>query len=143
VADMSVPQRQRPWPAINSDTEYFWEGVRLGELRVQRCESCAALTHPPRPRCPHCGSFDLGYQVVPGTGTVYSWVVFRHPLAPPYTEPYAVALVELETGNRIVAQLTGLPLGEIRIGLPVTAEFTEVEPGLTLPVFRPVPAAVE
>jgi uncharacterized OB-fold protein len=97
--------------------------------------------HPPAPVCPNCGSFELGYRVASGDGTVFSWVVFHKPLSPPFTEPYAVALVELDTGTRLVSNLVDIPLDQIRIGLPVSVRFVEVEPGLVLPLFGPRAAA--
>jgi len=132
-----APVRQRVWPAVNTDTRFFWDGVAQGELRVQQCLSCATLIHPPSPACHRCTSLDLGYHVASGNGIVYSWVVFRHPLAPPFTEPYAVAVIELDTGTRLVSQLVDVPLDQIWIGLPVSVRFIEVEPGLTLPLFGP------
>lgn len=135
--DDSISRRQRPWPAINEDTRFFWDGIAAGELRIQQCNECKALVHPPRPHCALCGSFDRGYVVSRGVGTVYSYVVFHHPLVPPFTEPYSVAVVELAEGTRLVSQIIGIPPSDVRIGMPVTLELVEVEPGLVLPLFRP------
>lgn len=130
--------RQRPWPAINEDTAFFWEGVRQGELRIQECQDCRRLVHPPQPCCGSCGSFSVGYRVVSGRGRVYSHVTFHKPLAPPFTEPYSVALIELDEGVRLVSQIQGVPPDQVHIDMPVEVVFVEVEPGLTLPLFRPV-----
>ncbi|GAA1267534.1 OB-fold domain-containing protein [Pseudonocardia aurantiaca] len=130
-------QRQRPWPAVNEDTAFFWDGLPVGELRIQRCGSCAALAHPPRPRCAACGSFDLGHVVASGRGRVYSHVTFHKPLAPPFTEPYSVAVIGLDEGTRLISQVIGVSPDEVHVDMPVEATFVEVEPGLTLPLFRP------
>ena len=129
---------QRPWPAINEDNTFFWEGVNTGELRIQKCDACGVLTHPPRPHCATCGSFELGHQVASGRGRVYSHVTFHKPLAPPFTEPYSVAVIELEEGTRLVSQVVGIPPDDVHIDLPVHVDFVEVEEGLTLPLFRPI-----
>lgn len=50
--------------------------------------------------------------------------------------PYAVALVELVEGVRIISNITGVPYGKVRIGLPVQLEFLRVDDELELPVFR-------
>ncbi len=43
-------------PVTSPDTEFFWDGAAVGELRVQRCDGCGALRHPPGPMCPSCGA---------------------------------------------------------------------------------------
>ena len=51
---MAEAARARPKPT--PETQHFWDGTREGELRLQRCESCAKTYFPPRPFCPSCGS---------------------------------------------------------------------------------------
>jgi uncharacterized protein len=133
-------QRQRPWPAVNEDNAFFWEGIKAGELRVQRCKSCNVMTHPPRPHCASCGSFELGYYVASGRGQVYSHVTFHRPLVAPFSEPYSVAVIELDVGTRLVSQVVGIPPDDVHIDLAVQVDFVEVEDGLTLPLFRPLDA---
>jgi uncharacterized OB-fold protein len=50
-----------------------------------------------------------------------------------------VALVELEEGTRLVANVSGITPAEVAIGMPVVADFVEFDEDLTLPVFRPTP----
>ena len=69
-------------PMVNRDSAYFWEGTLVGELRIQQCNACQALRHPPGPACPACGALDRGYVVAGGVGTVYSYIVHRHPPVP-------------------------------------------------------------
>ncbi|MEE2059191.1 Zn-ribbon domain-containing OB-fold protein [Rhodococcus artemisiae] len=133
-----ISERRRSWPAVSEDTEFFWNGVRDGELRIQQCSDCAALSHPPKPICSACGSFALGHLVVSGAGTVYSHVTFHKPLSQGFDEPYNVSVVELEEGVRLVSQVVGVKPSEVSIGMSVEVEFAEVEPGLVLPQFHPV-----
>ena len=37
-----------PLPQPDESAEPFWDGVREGELRLQRCASCGGFGHPPR-----------------------------------------------------------------------------------------------
>lgn len=122
-------------PAINRDTEYFWEGTRAGELRIQRCGGCGLLRHPPGPMCPECGATKPKYLVSEGRGEVYSYVVHHHPRVPGKEVPFVVALVELEEGVRMLGELTGA--SEVRVGLPVEVVFTKVDDELTMPSWRP------
>jgi uncharacterized OB-fold protein/acyl dehydratase len=124
-------------PVVSPDTEFFWAGTAAGELRVQRCADCGALRHPPGPRCPACGTMAAaGYVVAAGVGEVYSYVVHHHPPVPGKKLPLVVALVQLPEGVRMTGELLGVAPGQVRIGLPVRAEFVRVDEGLTLPAWR-------
>jgi uncharacterized OB-fold protein len=126
-------------PVSSPDTEFFWAGTAARELRVQRCGGCGALRHPPGPMCPSCGvmsSQPPAYVVAAGTGEVYSYVVHHHPPVPGKKLPIVVALVQLREGVRMTGELLGVAPGQVRIGLPVRAEFVKVDDDLTLPAWR-------
>lgn len=122
-------------PVISRDTEFFWEGLREGELRIQRWGE--TLRHPPGPMPPD-GSLDTkpDYVVASGRGTVYSYVVHHHPAVPGKQLPFVVALVELEEGVRVLAELLEASPEEVHIGLPVVAAFVRVDDDLILPVWK-------
>jgi uncharacterized protein len=125
-------------PPVSPDTEFFWAGTAAGELRIQRCGGCGALRHPPGPACLRCGSVGkTEYQVAAGTGTVYSYVVHRHPPVPGKTLPIVIALVELTEGVRMLGELTAIDPADVAIGLPVRAAFRRVDDDLVLPDWRP------
>ncbi len=122
-------------PVISRDTEFFWDGLRQGELRIQRWGE--TLRHPPGPMPPD-GSLDTkpDYVVASGRGTVYSFVVHHHPPVPGKELPFVVALVELEEGVRVMAELLEVSPSEVHIGLPVVAAFVRVDDDLTLPAWK-------
>ena len=129
-------------PVVSPDTEFFWAGTAAGELRVQRCGGCGALRHPPGPLCPSCGTLAADpreYVVAAGTGEVYSYVVHHHPPVPGKKLPIVIALVQLPEGVRMTGELLGAAPGQVRIGLPVRAEFVRVDDDLTLPAWRTLP----
>jgi uncharacterized protein len=128
-----APVAQAIRPAVNRDTEYFWEGCRNRELRIQRCGGCGLLRHPPGPMCPECGATKPKYLVSDGRGVVYSYVVHHHPQVPGKQTPFVVALIELDEGVRMLGELDGEP----SIGLPVEVVFTKVDEELTMPSWRP------
>jgi hypothetical protein len=130
---VEAPQPQAIRPAINRDTEYFWEGCRARELRIQRCGQCGLLRHPPGPMCPECGATKPKYLVSEGRGVVYSYVVHHHPQVPGKQTPFVIALIELDEGVRMLGELAGEP----SIGLPVEVVFTKVDDELTMPSWRP------
>lgn len=132
---------RRPRPGITHDNRFFWEGLRQGRLLLQRCAGCGKLRHPPGPMCPACHSLEHETLEASGRGRVYSWVVVHHPPVPPFEYPNPIALVELEEGVRIVANVAGIGREALEIGLPVVCEIVEVEEGLHLPRFRPAGGA--
>jgi uncharacterized protein len=126
---------ETPKPPFPIDSAFFWEGVEVDELRIQRCEACSMLRHPPRPRCPRCRVMDWDYVVASGRGTVYSFVIHHRPEVPGREHPFAVVLVELEEGTRIVGNVVGS--SDVHIGMPVEVVFVTDEKGTKLPQWRP------
>jgi uncharacterized OB-fold protein len=51
--------------------------------------------------------------------------------------PYAVVVVELEEGPRLISNLVDCALADVRIGMPVQVVFEALSPEVTLPKFRP------
>ena len=127
-------------PVRNRDNDFFFEGTAVGELRIQQCNACKELRHPPGPVCPACHAMDRGYVVSSGRGTVFSWLVHHAPQVPGRQLPLRVALVELEEGPRMV----GTVIGEaVEIGSVVEVVFDRIDDDLTLPAWRLVGTAPE
>jgi uncharacterized OB-fold protein len=121
-------------PLVGHDDEYFWNGIADGLLLLRECAGCARLQHPPTPMCQKCGSVEWTVRESPGRGVLYSWIVSRHPTQPD-DQPRIVALVELEEGVRMVANLSGVAPRDVRNGAPVEVFFAELD-GVRLPQFR-------
>ncbi|MFJ2828565.1 bifunctional MaoC family dehydratase N-terminal/OB-fold nucleic acid binding domain-containing protein [Streptomyces sp. NPDC087263] len=130
------PKARRPRPVINRDNAGFWEGVGRHELLIQRCGGCGALRFPWLPGCNACGCPEWDTVEASGDGTVYSYVVMHHPPFPAFDPPYAVGLIELAEGVRMVSNVVGVPYDKVRIGMPVRLEFQRYDDELELPVFR-------
>jgi uncharacterized OB-fold protein len=99
----------------------FVEGLQQGEIRYQHCSACGAAQTLARYACRACGSTELQWRTARGAGRVYSVTTvarapsdeFR-PLA-----PYALAIVELDEGPRLMGHATL----DARIGDRVIAGF--------------------
>ncbi|MER5941248.1 OB-fold domain-containing protein [Streptomyces sp. NPDC001928] len=126
----------RPRPVVNRDNAGFWDGVQQHRLLLQRCTGCGTLRHPWLPGCNACGDPDWDTVEASGEGTVYSYVVMHHPPFPAFDPPYAVGLIELSEGVRMIGNVLGVPYDKVRIGLPVRLEFQEYDEELVLPVWR-------
>lgn len=120
---------------INRDNSGFWEGVAAHKLLIQRCGGCGTLRLPWLPGCGACGSAEWDTVEAGGAGAVYSYVVMHHPPFPAFDPPYAVGLIELAEGVRMVSNVVGVPYDKVRIGMPVRLEFLRVDEELELPVF--------
>lgn len=131
-------------PTVIDETRPFWEGTLTGELRVQVCSSCGNTQLPGGPCCTTCLSQDLTWRNASGRGTVFSFTIVRHAFHPIFADkiPYVVADVRLEEGPVITSSVTGAPVDDVRIGMPVEVWFDEqmedaFHVPLRLPRFRP------
>nr|CRL09135.1 conserved protein associated with acetyl-CoA C-acyltransferase [unidentified prokaryotic organism] len=100
---------------------------------------------PKRDVCPVCGSRNVEEYEFSGKGKVLSWTIVRNPPSGfEYYKPYPLALVELEEGPVVLAQLTDVDFDEIDFGMEVemvTRKIREFdEDGIILYAykFRPV-----
>ena len=127
----------KPVPEPTRDSKPYWDGLNEGRLLLQQCATCRKVRHYPRPVCDGCYSMDVAWIEASGRGRVHSWTVAHHPFHPGFKAelPYIVAVVDLEEGVRMNAQVRGVTPGEMAIGLPVQVAFERMSEGLTLPAF--------
>ncbi|MGH3436695.1 MAG: bifunctional MaoC family dehydratase N-terminal/OB-fold nucleic acid binding domain-containing protein [Sciscionella sp.] len=121
-------------PVISKDTDFFWQGCALGELRLQRWGD--TIVHPPRAMAPDGGDGTPDFVVSSGCGEVYSYVVHHHPQVPGKQLPFVVALVTVDEGVRVLGELIDVDPLEVSVGLAVQAVFLRIDDDLTLPAWR-------
>lgn len=128
----------RPLPVPTPETRHFWEGTLAGELRLQRCLDCERTYFPPRPFCPWCGGRRVAVFAASGRGRLYSYVIHHRPV-PGFTPPYAIAVVELAEGPRLMTNLVDVPATPeaLRLDMPLEVVFERVSEEIALPLFRP------
>ncbi|MEV6658572.1 bifunctional MaoC family dehydratase N-terminal/OB-fold nucleic acid binding domain-containing protein [Nocardia fluminea] len=127
----------RVGPVISRDTEFFWAGTEIGELRIQRLPD-GSLRHPPIPALWQDKAEPGDYVVAAGTGTVFSFVVHHAPKVPGRELPFVVALVELDEGVRVLGELRGIDPAEVAIDVPVRVAFEKLADGTVLPYWQAV-----
>jgi uncharacterized OB-fold protein len=121
------------------DSEPYWQGAAAGELRYRRCGSCDAAIFYPRSLCTECGAPDPDWAVSSGAGTVYACsIVHRPPPAFKGKAPYAVLLVDLDEGFRMMGGLVESAPDAISIGDRVSVVFQDGPDGKPAPYFKPV-----
>lgn len=134
-----VEEKQlRPEPWVTRDSQFFWDAAKQDELVGQCCADCGVLRSPPRPMCPNCHSLKSTAQRLSGRGTVYSWVIPRHPVVPGFEETHIVAVINLEEGIRFVSNLCDIEYDEVKPDMPVEVFFEDTQGGYRIPLFRPV-----
>ena len=137
---MAEAARARPIPT--PETQHFWDGTKAGELRLQRCDACDHVYFPPRPFCPSCASRKVSVFPASGKATLYSYVINHRPPAPGFTPPYAIAVVTLEEGPRMMANIVDCPQTPeaLVLDMPLKVTFEKLDDAITLPLFAPAKA---
>ncbi len=103
----SVPAHWREIPA-----RYRLEGGK--------CRDCGYTMIPKEDVCPVCGSTNIETIKLPRKGKILNHtVVWNAPRGYEYYTPYVLAIVELEDGSRVMAQLTDISPSEVKEGMEV------------------------
>ena len=134
-----MPLTGLPRPRPDFDTEPFWDGCQEGRFLIPQCTQCKHRRWPPGPMCPVCQSTDTEWIEASGRGRVYSWIVVTHPVDPVLVDqvPYAVAMIDLEEGVRVVGNVAGCEPDEIVAGMDVSLYFEDPnQDGIRLPNFQ-------
>jgi uncharacterized OB-fold protein len=134
----TMPEGKRPLPQPTPETQHFWDGAKAGELRLQRCNSCQKIYFPPRPFCPACAAREVSVFAASGKGRLYSYVIHHRAVAG-FDPPYAIAVVELDEGPRMMTNITNCPQTPeaLVLDMPVEVAFEKQNDDITLPLFRP------
>ncbi len=102
----------RPFaPRVSGFTQPFWQGLDEGRLLSTRCKTCGQQSFPPRKLCRACWSTSLEWVELSSTGLLYSFTrIHVAPQAFRSDAPYAIGIIDLERGPRLMCRL----IGEIR-----------------------------
>ncbi len=137
--------RTRFEPPESEATRPFWAATRDRQLVLQWCRTCERAIHYPRDACPHCLDDDLEFRPSPGVGSVYAVSVMPKPANPMMAgrEPYAVALVELDEGVRLMSNIVGIDPAAVQVGTAVRVTWEPLSDGRHLPQFTPISSGDE
>ncbi|MGO9056468.1 MAG: Zn-ribbon domain-containing OB-fold protein [Candidatus Binataceae bacterium] len=136
-----MAELKKSLPKPTPETIHFWQGTVAGELRLQRCDECRHAYFPPRPFCPKCASRKVSIFKASGRAILYSYVINHRP-APGFTAPYAIAVVELAEGPRMMTNIVGCPQTPeaLQLDMPLEVVFEKQTDEITLPFFKPAGA---
>lgn len=127
-----------PGPIISPDGAPFWAAAEEGRLVLQQCKDCKTHRFIPRLICPECGSDAVGWADASGRGTIHSLTTVHRGPTPAFraNTPYIVALIDLEEGPRMMANIIGDNANNAAIGDAVMVCFEEREGGAKVPQFQ-------
>ncbi len=134
----SAPRPTRIAPIVTPDAKTFWEAADREEFIGQKCSDCGKFRFPPRPMCPHCHSLKREEVKLSGRGTVYTWAVPRHPPPFGFREPPIIAVIALDEGIRMVSNVVGVKIEDMKHDMPVEVTFEDTMNKHKVPVFRPL-----
>ncbi|MBR1146186.1 Zn-ribbon domain-containing OB-fold protein [Bradyrhizobium sp. AUGA SZCCT0431] len=131
--------RKERWiPSPTPETSHFWEGTRIGLLRLQKCDDCSHVYFPPRPVCRKCGCSNVSIVEACGKAILASYVISHLPV-PGFESPYVVAIVELEEGPRMLTNLIGVDASptSMELGMDLEVVYSRLNDTIALPLFKP------
>lgn len=118
-------------------TEPFWLAAKERRLTAPRCGACGTFRLPPSPFCPRCRSQRVDWVELSGRAEVFSFSVVRGvPGDPGLTLVAAVVDLPDAPGARLVSNIVGVDPDAVHIGMALTVDFSPIQDGWLLPVFR-------
>lgn len=107
----------------------YWEAAARGEFRLPRCTACGHFVWYPEAQCPECGHDGLAWERLSGRGRVFSFVVVRRALYPPFAGlvPYVSGIVAIDEDPRVrvVTRFLDADPDRIAIDMPVRVRFAD------------------
>jgi len=124
---------------------YWREIPQRSRLEAARCTSCGAISFPPRLICPQCRSRRFEAVTLKEEGKILAYTVTRvGPSQFADQTPYAVGVIELDDGVRILTQITDCDFDQLAPGQRVRLEFRRIqkqgEAGILCYGYKCVPA---
>lgn len=131
-----MPERvPRTLPIRDRMSQPFWDGLESGKLFIQRCKSTGKYQWYPRAHSIHDLNGEVEWVECRGTGIIHSYSIPRQARVD-RDLPYVYAIVELDEGVRMTANIVNTPFERIRVGLKVRAAFEKIKDSLTLLQFE-------
>jgi len=110
----------------------FWREIpQRYNFIGNKCGSCERVFFPPRESCPYCRRKSIGNIKeikLTGKGEVVTYTIIH--VGPEDFEeqtPYPIAIIKLEEGPQITAQIVDCSLDEVKIGMKVESTFRKIQ----------------
>jgi hypothetical protein len=132
----------KPLPIPSAESKPYWDGLRERKLMMPRCDDCKGWWFPPSLLCPHCNSKAWSWTQTSGRARIFSYVVYHRVYHPAFAQevPYAVAVIELDEGPRMISNVMDIAPDKLECDMRVEVAYQPVTDAITLAKFRPVAA---
>jgi uncharacterized OB-fold protein len=125
-------------PYADEYTQPFWDAALKEQLSAPKCASCGTFKWTPDNRfCANCLSQEFEWVDLLGTGTLYSFIVVRHPLRPDMAEyvPYIPSVIEPDgaPGIRMTSNVVNVAPEDVHCGMQLKVVWNQVSDTLALP----------
>jgi uncharacterized OB-fold protein len=129
---------KKPLPAPDADSAALWRGLHDGVLLLQHCADCGHVQYYQQAICRECGGGNLAHRPASGRGKVHSFSVVHRAPGPAFKAdlPYAVLLIDLEEGPRMISTYTGGKPEDVAFDMDVVLVCERISEDVTLPRFR-------
>jgi uncharacterized OB-fold protein len=129
----------RALPAPDNASRHYWKSAAEGRLVVQRCTSCGAYQFYPRALCATCAG-ETEWVNASGRGTLYTYTIIRQNRSEAFAalSPYAVGIVELEEGVRMMTNIVDCDVEQLQVGMALEVLLLKASDDVGLPFWRPV-----
>lgn len=137
-----MPEYNKPIPVPSKESQPYWDGLREQKLLMPHCDACGSYWFPPSLLCPHCSSAKWSWTATSGRGRIFSYVVYHRVYHPGFAGevPYAVAVIELDEGPRMISNVIGIAPEKLSCDMRVEVAYQPITEAITLPKFKPVAA---
>jgi acetyl-CoA acetyltransferase/uncharacterized OB-fold protein len=127
----------RVLPEVTPWNEFYWTAGRDGVLRIQQCESCHGLIHPPQPVCNHCRSREIAIADVSGIARLIGFTINTQFGLPGIEPPYVLAHVALVEDPRVklTTRLVDVDPAELKLGQEMSVVFEQAAEDVWFPLF--------
>ena len=130
--------RLRALPEPDNASRHYWQSAAEGRLVIQRCTSCGVHQFYPRAMCVSCGG-DTEWVEASGRGTLHTFTIIRQNRSPAFAalSPYAVGIVELDEGVRMMSNIVECDEEQLEVGMALEVLLLQAADDIGLPFWRP------
>lgn len=117
---------------MKTDVARFWREIpQRYNLIANKCGSCGKVFFPPKQACPECRRKSIGKMnniKLSGKGEIITYTITH--VGPDNFEeqiPYPMAIIELDEGPRLTAQIVDCEIKDVKIGMKVESTFRRIQ----------------
>lgn len=138
IEEVAETLGHRALPDPDHASAHYWQSAADGRLVLQRCTDCGEFQFYPRSLCTSCAG-ETEWVDASGRGTLHTFTVIRQNKAKAFAglSPYAVGIVELEEGVRMMSNIVDCDLDALAIGMPLEVVILRAADDVGLPFWRP------